>query len=178
MPPLAPHGARFRGFPTGRGGFTLVEVAVVALIVGLLAVIAVPTARRYRQQAMYTVVRNDLRVLSAAFQQHAEERGGRWPPDQNRNSAAMPAGMDGYLRTTNWGKPTPFGGAYNWDYNVRHRGRLIKAAITIYPQPPRQPLTVTQAQLLDFDRRFDDGNLDTGSFLLGISNAPVFVIEP
>jgi hypothetical protein len=84
--------------------------------------------------------------------------------------------MANYLRSPNWTQPTPFGGYYNWDYNVTHQGRVVKAAIAIYAQPGA-PVTVTQAQLLEFDKRYDDGNLSTGQFQTGFQNCPLFIIE-
>lgn len=171
-PPVTIH----RRFPAGARGFTLVEIALVAVIIGLLAVLAVPTSRMIRARAAAAAVNNDFRVIAGAFQQYASENGSKWPAEQAKTSATLPAGMAGYLRATNWGKPTPFGGYYNWDYKVKHQGRTVKAAIAIYAQK-KLPLRVTRAQLLEFDRRFDDGNLKTGSFQLGASNCPLFIIE-
>ena len=40
------------------------------------------------------------------------------------------------------------------------------------------PLPLDVAQLLDLDRRGDDGNLLDGSFRIGSSLNPLFVVQP
>jgi hypothetical protein len=39
-------------------------------------------------------------------------------------------------------------------------------------------VTADRVQLADIDRRCDDGNLATGTFLLGFANEPVYILEP
>ena len=160
----------------GQRGFTLVEISVVVIIIGLLAALAIPSARSVQRRANYARVMSDFRIFAGAFQHYASENGSAWPADQASTSTAMPPAMAGYLRGSNWDRPTPFGGYYNWDYKVTHQGRVVKAAIAIYAQPGA-PITVTQAQLLEFDKKYDDGNLSTGSIQIGFQNCPLFIIE-
>ncbi len=157
-------------------GFTLVELAVVVLIIGLLAALGVPAYRRVTRSAKNTAVMNDFRVFANAFQHYVSDNGGNWPAEQ-ATGTAFPAGMQNYLRTSNWGVRTPFGGTYNWDYNQTHQGRVVKAAIAIYAGT-NTPVTVTTAELLEFDKKFDDGNLATGTFQQGYQNCPLYIIEP
>jgi prepilin-type N-terminal cleavage/methylation domain-containing protein len=53
----------------GRQGFTLTELLVVLLIIGLLATLAVPVYIAKRQQAMITVAQAEVRALAEAEKQ-------------------------------------------------------------------------------------------------------------
>jgi hypothetical protein len=118
---------------------------------------------------------NDFRVFTASFQHYASDNGGKWPADQ-ATGTAFPAGMTNYLRTSGWGSATRFGGVYNWDYNQTHNGTKIKAAVAIYGTASA-PLTITAADRLEFDRKYDDGNLTTGIIQQGYQNCVLYIIE-
>ena len=56
-------------------GFTLTEIMIVLLIIGMIAAIAVPSFVQSRQNARRNVCINNLRLLSAAKEQAALENG-------------------------------------------------------------------------------------------------------
>jgi type IV pilus assembly protein PilA len=58
-----------------RGGFTLVELAIVVAIVGVLAVIAVVGYRRYMLHAKITEARSVINAIRIAQEDHRAERG-------------------------------------------------------------------------------------------------------
>ena len=60
---------------TKRGGFTLVEIMIVVAIIALLAAIAVPGFLRARKRSQASKIINDLRLVDAAVDQYAIERG-------------------------------------------------------------------------------------------------------
>ncbi len=160
---------------SSHGAFTLVELAVVVAIIGIVSAIAVPATKNLIIAARSDVVINDLRVFAAAFQTHVHEKGD-WPP-LGDGSGAIPPGMEPYLRASNWTQPSRIGGQYTWDRNILHQGYRYAAAISIR-SVDGSPVSDNRNQLLDIDRQIDDGNLETGNFILGYRNYPVFVIEP
>ena len=154
--------------------FTLVEIGLAALIIGLMAVLAIPQFKKSILVTRSETTINDLRVFSQAFQAYLHDKGD-WPPETE--AGGIPSGMEGYLRESNWTHASPIGGCYNWDKNQLHGGKHLRAAIAISSKGENR-VTTDMAQLLDIDLRYDDGNLSTGSFRLGAANEPVFVIEP
>lgn len=56
-----------------KSGFTLVELLTVILIIGLLAVIALPRFVNTREKAYYSAMRSDLRNLATAEEDYFAE---------------------------------------------------------------------------------------------------------
>ncbi|HSY53287.1 MAG TPA: prepilin-type N-terminal cleavage/methylation domain-containing protein [Opitutaceae bacterium] len=56
-------------------GFTLVEIMIVVVIIGLLAAMAIPAFNKVRAAARSKAVTNNLRQISAAAQQYMLENG-------------------------------------------------------------------------------------------------------
>lgn len=164
--------------PAGRirscAGFTLLELAIVVVIIGLISSIAIPSYQRIQRNSRYGVLMNDFRVFASAFQQYNAVNA-KWPAYSSTKNA-FPAGMNEYLRRTNWTQRTVFGGNYNWDYNIKHNGRKVTAAVAVY-KATKFPLTMTAAEMLAFDRKFDDGNLTTGNFQKGFQNCLLYIVQ-
>lgn len=79
-----------------RRGFTLVELLVVVVIVGLLAGIAQPRLRRALLRARAADAVADMKVVDLAVRTHLFEEH-EWPSDQNRG--VVPPGLEPYLPT-------------------------------------------------------------------------------
>jgi type IV pilus assembly protein PilA len=57
------------------GGFTLVEIMVVTVIIGMLAAIAIPAFYKIRSDARAKAITNNLRQIAGAAQQYILEQG-------------------------------------------------------------------------------------------------------
>ena len=117
---------------------------------------------------------SDFRTFAAAFDTYAQEFG-VFPPEAA--AGVMPTGMSDRLNGTAWMRQTPMGGRYNWENNQLHFGVRYRAAIAI-SATGASPLPLDVAQLIDMDRTNDDGNLLGGSFRIGSSLNPLFIVQP
>lgn len=131
--------------------FTLVEIMIVVMIIGVLAAIAIPAMRHLQRSSQNRRFVSDLRVFSGAFETHVLASGG-WPADGT--PGVIPAGMSTELPITAWQATSSIGGQWDWDYQQFG----FTAGISIY-----QP-TATRAQLQQIDAMIDDGDLTTGNF--------------
>ena len=140
--------------PPHTKAFTLVEIMIVVVIIGLLAAMAIPAFNRVREKSQNTALANDLRAFAQAFETYALENGG-YPADAN--IGIIPPAMAGgasSLDTNSFAATTPIGGNYDWDF----RAFDVEAAISV------ADATITEDQLRRFDATFDDGNLSTGNY--------------
>lgn len=78
-----------------KSGFTLVEIMIVVLIIGLLAAIAVPAFGRSRTRAWRSTCISNLRQIDSAKEQ--------WAIENNQSDGATPnqAALQPYIRGTN-----------------------------------------------------------------------------
>lgn len=156
-------------FPTSsrtkhvRRAFTLVEIMIVVVIIGLLAAIALPASIRVRQSAQNSRYASDLRTFAQAFETFSATNG-TWPP--NAGSGVVPAGMSGILRDAAWTSVNSVGGRWNWDNNAFG----VVAAIS------STGVTASDEQMAAVDAKMDDGDLSTGLFQK-IGTRFVFVLQ-
>jgi prepilin-type N-terminal cleavage/methylation domain-containing protein len=152
------------GAPPAAGGFTLVEIMIVVVIIGLLAAMAIPAFQRVQRSAVSKRYMNDVRQIRDAAERYAMETG-NFPPN---GVTTLHADLQGYVPASLMNATTtPLGGVWDWDYQQNG----YTACISVWQ------FTAADPQLLDIDRTFDDGNLGTGTFQKMGSKA-VWVIQP
>lgn len=135
-------------------GFTLVEIMIVVVIIGLLAALAIPAFQRIQRAAQNSRVINDWRIFSQAFEIYNTQNG-TWPANVGPGQIpTSPVPMAGDFKADVWQSTTPIGGRWNWDANILG----ITAGVSI------SGFTCSDAQLAEIDAKIDDGDLTTGRF--------------
>ena len=134
------------------GGFTLVEIMIAVLIIGLLATLSLPAFRRSRIAAQSNRFVSDLRTFSHAFENFSLQTG-NWPAAAA--SGVVPTDMEEDIKVTVWRVPqNSVGGQWAWDRN--DYGMAAGISVT--------GVTVPDQQMERIDARIDDGDLTTGLF--------------
>ena len=152
--------------------FTLVEVMVVVVIIGLLAAMSLPAYRRITMRSKTAAVVSDLRAFSTAFITYSLQNG-KWPADGTPQE--IPPEMSGALPSGFAGK-SPIGGVYKWNYDVSADGITAKAAIII--ESVGGEAISSDADLRDMiDAEMDDGDGDSGNVRVGSTKSLVYIIE-
>ncbi len=133
------------------GGFTLIEILIVVIILGILASIVIPQFAKASGDSSNATFVHDIKLLArlVAVQQH---QSGSWPVDQA--PGVYPPELVGKVDPGDWTQPTPLGG--RWDMDAAVFG--VTAGVSVY-LPDRTP-----AQMIEVDRMIDDGDLTTGAF--------------
>lgn len=133
-------------------GFTLMEVLIVVVLLGVLASIVAASFKTTEKESGNAVFAHDVRVAADGFKLYWLRNNFVFPAD--RGPGVTPAGMSNYLGHMNWVDETPIDGKWDWDYGVFG----VTAAISVH-NPDR-----TAAEMAEIDSIIDDGNLATGGF--------------
>lgn len=147
-----------------RRGFSLVELAVVGVILGLLLAIAVPAFNRITERTENTRFIHDLRIYSQAFETYALSMG-EWPADTA--PSVLPAGVEVDLRQFPWDSRNTIGGVWKWDHATGD-GRAGIATVG-------SDIDVVQIQQIDAE--IDDGNLASGLLRSRGGGGYVYLLE-
>lgn len=124
-------------------GFSIIELAVVTMIIGLLTVLAIPRFELIRNSANATVTANDIRQFREAIEVYSTEQGG-YPNDMSHTD--IPSTLTNQL-------PRPWvNGNYSWTYQKTNQLTYLNVEV--------QNLTAEQA--LKVDDILDDGSIVAG----------------
>lgn len=127
--------------------FTLVEIMVVVVIIGLLAAIAIPAFQRVQQKSMASRLANDFKQFADGYQRYVLENGS-WPAAEATAGTVSPT-LAPYLPNS-WTAASPVGGGYTWSGSSA-RIRLIGS-------------TASETLMQKVDTIIDDGDLSAGDF--------------
>lgn len=144
-------------------GFTLIELLVVVAIIGILASLAFISYRSFTERARASRAASELRSFGTAFLAYNYTTGG-FPPDSHNE---LPPGMEEYLASAVFNRPTPLGGRYNWEGPDGYP----YAGISLF-----EP-TAPQSAIVALDALLDDGDLNSGRFRIMSNGRPTFVLE-
>jgi type II secretory pathway pseudopilin PulG len=136
-----------------RAGWSIVELAIVLVIIAILAALAIPLFSVILKKSRFSTLASDLRTHAAAFRTHALEQG-TYPASHGTVGTFVP-GMEDAL-SHKWTEPTPVGGGYSW---VLEQGGNAYVRIN---ETAAAPYAVNVMDLVRLDEQIDDGNLASG----------------
>ncbi len=141
--------------PRRTGAFTLVEILIVVVILGVLASIALPKFADATTDSKKSVFASDLAYYNRAAQMYISQTGELL---EDSASGAVPSGFEDYINVSGWTDGTPVGGV--WDAEANSYG--VECAIGVHFQTAAED--IGDAFMLGVDEMIDDGNLTTGIF--------------
>ena len=153
-----------------RSAFTLVEIIVVVVVLGVLAAIAVPKFASARGDVEIAATAADLKALETAMGMYVAFHGS-FPPDVRRTQ--MVEQLDPYFKGDEnpFAKPVPIGGVFDYQ---GPRGRRVPFILI---RPLRgDRFTAAQAQALD--TYMDDGVASTGRIRRPRANRIQYYLDP
>jgi prepilin-type N-terminal cleavage/methylation domain-containing protein len=149
--------------------FTLVEIMIVVVIIGLLAALAIPAFQRVQRASQNARIVSDLRVFAQAFEIYNSQHG-TWPNNAGAGQVpSAPVSMSGDFKVAAWQATTVIGGRWNWDKNTSG----VTAGVSI-----SGVITAGDDQLAEIDAKIDDGDLTTGNFRKVSSARLTYTLEP
>jgi len=146
-----------------RKGFTLIEIMIVVVIIGLLASIAIPSFAQSKRSSVAARTASDFKKFADLFT-HYNLSNGNWPEDGFPGT--IPNGMED-LNRGSWMQETAIGGQWDWEY----RASGVNAGISIIG------VTAGEETLLAIDSLIDDGDLDAGDLIAFGETRICFVME-
>jgi len=150
-------------------GFTLVEILIVVVILGVLAAIVVPQAANAAGNAAQTAFARNVKQFSNAAMMH-RSRTGFWIGDGG--SGQLPDGLEDFVDEEYWENGTPIDGS--WDSESRPDYDFTLGIGVHFQDAEGQK---DEAYMAVVDSILDDGDLTTGGFQQVASDRFYFIVE-
>lgn len=174
-PPIPTSNRRTRGSrrvriaaitPAGRVAFTLIEVLIVVVILGILASVTLQEIRTPVSATRESMFTQQLRTFVVSVQTYQTRRS-TFPAEGLPGE--IPEDFKPYLAAGAWDRPTPLGG--KWQIVNSSIGK--RAAIGVNYESATAPRDL----MAKVDAIFDDGDLTDGRFREFSPSTYYFVIE-
>jgi len=151
-------------------GFTLVEVLIVVVILGILAAIVIPQFADAANDTRKTAFVTDVRNFAGALERYTATTG-LTPPDGS--SGQLPAELTDYIRQDSYESGTPLGGV--WD--IEQNG-FAGASLAVGVHFDGTGATRDDDYMVTIDAMLDDGDLATGGFRRLAAGRYYMVVRP
>ncbi len=137
-----------------RSAFTLVEVLVVVIVLGILAAMVVPKVVTAEEESAVAATAADIKTIESALQMYYASNNA-YPRDVNRTQ--YPRELIPYFKNGNpFEKLAPLGGKYDYE------GPPNWNPVQISMRTESTRVGHTEADAIALDEYMDDGNLRTG----------------
>lgn len=153
---------------TRRGGFTLIEVLIVVVILALLASMVIPVFGRSIEDSEVTAFIQDLRTFVEAAGVYIVKTNSYLPAAA---PGAAPPGWQDYVEVEKWTAPTPIGGL--WDVEYDNHGLLSGLGVDFTASIGERG----DAFMQRIDQTLDDGDLADGRFRKVADGKFYFILE-
>ncbi len=132
-------------------GFTLVELLIVVVVLGILAAMAIPSLGDITTDAKRSAFASDLRILAESANRYNVQNNQHLP---DTSSGVWPSEWAGSIPQNQFEAQTPLGGV--WDIELNSFGVVAAIGAHFGADIP------SDADLSAVDAIMDDGNLGTG----------------
>ncbi len=149
-------------------GFTLVEILIVVIILGILAALVIPSMAASTDEAQQQVFIDSLKSYAQATWVYMNQTGEYL---EDSSSGDCPAGWETYVHEGRWTAGTPIGGV--WDFELDSHG--IKSAFGVHFDNAASRKDDTF--MLQIDSKFDNGDLSTGIFRKIAADRYYYILE-